>query len=177
LRQHTPDGTPADYRLVPLTERHAPQMLRIFDHHVLNGFAAYPETPLSEEAMHGLLRQTAGFPAVAAEGPDELLLGFGFLRPYSPHSTFSHTAQITYFLDARHTRAGIGTAVLRHLEREAGTRGVTKLLAHISSRNPASLAFHAKHGFVECGRFPGIGRKWGEPFDVVWMIKSLSEDG
>ncbi|GAG19401.1 unnamed protein product, partial [marine sediment metagenome] len=63
--------------------------------------------------------------------------------------------------------------ILRHLEEEARTMGITKILAHISSRNPVSLAFHRKHGFAECGRFPGIGRKWGKSFDVVWMLKDL----
>jgi L-amino acid N-acyltransferase YncA len=173
LKTTPPDEATADYRLVPLAEEHCAEMLRIFNHHVAEGFAAYPEAPLSEEAVAALLRQTVGYPSVAAEGPNDRLLGFGFMRPYSPHATFAHTAQITYFLDPAHVRRGIGTAFLRDLERAARTQGVTRLLAHISSRNPASLAFHAKHGFVECGRFPGIGRKWGEPFDVVWMIKSL----
>ena len=163
-------------RLAPLTGRHVLEMLRIFNDHVAEGFAAYPEEPLSERAVATFLRQAADHPAIAAEGSDETLLGFGFLRPYSPHSTFAHTAQITCFLDPAHTRKGIGTAVLHQLENAASAQGITKILAHISSRNPASHAFHAKHGFVECGRFPGIGRKWGEPFDIVWMIKSLPED-
>jgi L-amino acid N-acyltransferase YncA len=174
LKTASPDGATADYRLVPLAEEHCAQMLRIFNHHVAEGFAAYPEAPLSEEAVAALLRQTVGYPAVAAEGPNGRLLGFGFMRPYSPYSTFSHTALITYFIDARHVHRGIGTALLRRLEEEARTRGITRILAHISSRNPASLAFHSKNGFTECGRFPEIGRKRGEPFDVLWMIKSLS---
>ena len=160
-------------RLVPLTERHVPEMRRIFNHHVANGFAAYPEKPLSEKAIVSLLHQAASHPTIAAERSDGAFLGFGFLRPYSPYSTFSETAQITCFLDPAHMRTGIGTAILRHLEEAARVRGITKILAHISSRNPGSVAFHVKHGFVECGRFPEIGRKWDEPFDVIWMAKSL----
>ena len=161
------------YRLVPLEEHHVTGMLRIFNRHVAEGFAAYPEQPVGEETIAALLRQVADSPATAAEAQDGALLGFGFLRGYSPYPTFAHTAQITVFLDAQHTRAGIGTAVLRHLEDGAQRQGITKILAHVSSRNPASLAFHTKHGFTECGRFSEIGRKWGVPFDVVWMIKSL----
>jgi L-amino acid N-acyltransferase YncA len=163
----------ADYRLVPLSEHHVAAMLRIFNQHVAEGFAAYPEEPVSEEIMHNLLSQVAVLPAIAVETADGTLLGFGFLRSYSPQTAFAHTAQITIFLNAQHTRAGIGTAVLRHLEDNARRQGITKILAHISSRNAASLAFHTKHGFTECGRFPEIGRKWEVPFDVVWMIKSL----
>ena len=164
------------FRLVPLTDRHVAGMLRIFNHYVADGFAAYPEEAVSEPVIAGLLRQTEGYPAVGVEEPTGKLLGFGFLRPYSPHSTFAETALITYFVDGSRTRQGIGTTVLRDLIDRARGQGITKILAHVSSRNPASLAFHAKHGFVECGRFPKIGRKRGEPFDVVWMIKALTED-
>ena len=165
--------SPPEYRLVALTRGDLGAVLGIFNSHVASGFGAYPEEPLSEEAMTALLREAEDYAAVAAKGPDGVLLGFGFLRPYSPHSTFSLTAQATYFIDAAFVRKGIGTAILNHLEAEARKQGITKLLAHISSRNHDSIAFHVKHGFVECGRFPKIGRKWGVPFDVVWMIKDI----
>jgi len=163
-------------RLVPLEERHVAEMTRIFNEHVADGFAAYPEKSLTEEAIASLLHQTENYPRVAVESTVETLLGFGFLRAYSPQATFAHTAQITAFLGRAYVRRGIGTAVLRHLESRARRQRITRILAHISSRNPASLAFHTKHGFVECGRFPGIGRKWGQSFDVVWMVKTLDTE-
>jgi phosphinothricin acetyltransferase len=165
------------YRLVQLVKKHAAGMLRIFNRHISRGFAAYREEPVGEAVMATFLRQVADYPAVAVEAPDGALLGFGFLRAYSPHATFAHTAQSTIFLDPEHTRAGIGTEVLLHLEEGARSQGITRILAHISSRNPASIAFHYKHGFAHCGRFPGIGRKWGEPFDVIWMVKTLPSAG
>jgi len=151
-------------------------MLRIFNEHVADGFAAYPQDPIGVEAMRSLLSQALKGLRVAAETTEGSLLGFGFLRPYAPQAAFAHTAQITIFLDPRSTRAGLGSAILQDLEQRARPRGIAKLLAHISSRNPPSLAFHTQRGFAECGRFPGIGRKWGEPFDVVWMIKDLEQD-
>jgi len=56
---------------------------------------------------------------------------------------------------------------------EAKGRGITSILAGISSRNDGSIAFHRRLGFRECGRFKAIGRKWGEDFDVVWMQRTL----
>ena len=46
---------------------------------------------------------------------------------------------------------------------------VDNLLASISSPNQASVAFHLQHGFTECGRFVGVGHKFGQDFDVIWM--------
>jgi phosphinothricin acetyltransferase len=56
---------------------------------------------------------------------------------------------------------------------EAAERKISSILAGISSLNSASVAFHKKRGFQECGRFQKIGRKWGQDFDVVWMQKII----
>ena len=161
------------YGLVPLTEKDASAILRIFNEHVADGFAAYPEEHVTGDFIDGLLRSAAGYPALAAKTLDGEMVGFGFLRPYSPAAAFSQTAVTTIFLSAERTGCGIGTAILRRMMEEARRMAITRILAHISSRNPESIAFHRKHGFVECGRFPTIGRKWGEDFDVVWMVRVL----
>jgi len=59
------------------------------------------------------------------------------------------------------------------LLQEAKEKGISSILAGISSLNSVSLAFHKKRGFQECGRFQKIGRKWGQDFDVVWMQKII----
>ncbi len=56
---------------------------------------------------------------------------------------------------------------------EAREKGITSIMASISSLNSKSLNFHKKQGFRECGRFLRIGRKWGQEFDVVWMQKMI----
>jgi len=126
----------AKYRLVPLTDRDIDAVVQIVNRHIASGFAAYPEKPVSEEAMAALLEQTKGYAAVAAKGSSGALLGFGFLRPYSPASTFSHTAQIAYFIDAAHVRRRIGTAILHHLEEEARKQGSRSSLptSHLATR-------------------------------------------
>ncbi len=162
------------FDFVPLGRQHLEGMRRIFNHHIATGYGAYPEKPVDREVVESLLRRAEGYPAIAVEASDGTLLGFGFLSAYSPQDVFAHTAQITIFLDPQITRVGIGTRLLRRLEADARNQGITAILAHISSRNPASFAFHTKHGLVVCGRFPNIGRKWGKPFDIVWMIKTVS---
>jgi len=63
--------------------------------------------------------------------------------------------------------------LLDRLLAKAREMGITSILASISSLNPSSLSFHESHGFEECGRFAGIGRKNGQGFDVVWMQKMV----
>ena len=164
-------------RFVPLTEGYAGPAREIFNRHVADGFAAYPEEPVSESFIGDLVKSAIEGSALAAVDEDGALLGFGFLRPYSQAAAFSHTAVTTIFLSPEWTGRGIGAAILRLMVDGASRKGITRVLAHISSRNPRSIDFHRKHGFVECGRFPGVGQKWGEDFDVVWVVKDLGTNG
>ncbi len=86
---------------------------------------------------------------------------------------FSRVAEITYFMAPEYVGQGIGSQILERLLVWARENGITSILASISSLNPGSIAFHKKNGFVECGRFAGIGRKKGKDFDVVWMQKMI----
>jgi len=162
-----------DIRLSPLAPADRAGIVDLFNYYVEHGFAAFAEQPMPLAFADRLLELARGYPTVAAKDPSGRLLGFGLLRPHNPLSTFSHTAEITYFLAADCTRQGLGTRILQELERGARTKGIRTILAGISSLNEGSLAFHRKHGFVEAGRFRQVCIKKGTPFDVVWMQKML----
>jgi L-amino acid N-acyltransferase YncA len=156
-----------------LNSKHAEEVLRIFNYYVEHSFAAYPERPLPAAFFTKIMEMTDGYPAFALKDPDGRVVGFCFLRAYNPMPAFRHTAEVSTFLDPEYVRIGLGTIMLRKLEQEAAKQGIMVLVAGISSKNPPSLHFYQKQGFVECGRFRGIGRKNGELFDVVWMQKTL----
>lgn len=162
-----------DVTLVPFEEKHRKPVMDIFNHYVVEGFAAYPENPLPYEAFDLFRKMTAGYPAYAAETEDGSVAGFGFLHAHNPMTTFAHTAEISYFLAPEVCRMGIGSKILERLLSEAGQKGISNVLASISAVNEPSIAFHARHGFVECGRFRSVLRKKGTEVDVVWMQRML----
>ena len=47
------------------------------------------------------------------------------------------------------------------------------MVAGIASENEASIALHRKHGFVETGRMPEVGFKFGRWLDLVLMQRKL----
>ena len=158
----------------PLDKKHGPEVMAIFNHYVENGFAAYPEQRLPEEFFARFLEMTRGYPAYAMiKRATGTVAGFCFLRPYHPFPTFRATAEITYFIAPAEVGRGIGAAALELLEAGARKMGIRVILADISSLNPGSISFHQRHGFCECGRFRGVGRKHGREFDVVWMQKEI----
>lgn len=145
----------------------------IFNHYVENSFAAYPDQPVDEDFLDNMNKIVYGDAFFVIETAEKKLAGFAFLKRYHPASTFNRVAEAGYFILPEYTRRGIGTRILEHLEKTARSLGIDALLAHISSRNQPSLAFHEKHGFRECGRFQRICRKFGRDVDIVWMQKFI----
>jgi len=47
------------------------------------------------------------------------------------------------------------------------------MVGAIDGENVDSIAFHRRLGFVEVGRLPGIGEKFGRPLDLVLMQLTL----
>ena len=162
-----------DYKLEPVSLEDGDQIIDIFNYYVESSFAAYPESKVPNEFFGSFLNLTQGYPFLVAKDTSGKVVGFGSLRPYSPLSTFSRVAEITNFISPEHTGIGIGQQILDSLLDQARRMGIVTVLASISSLNHASLAFHKKNGFVECGRFVGIGRKMGQGFDVVWMQRMV----
>jgi len=162
-----------DYLIEAVSAEHKKPVVDIFNYYVENSMAAYPDRAVSYDFFQHLLDTAQGYPFLVATKPDGEVIGFALLHPHKPLSTFSRVAEISYFVAPGHTGKGIGSLFLERLENEARGMQISAILASISSRNPVSLAFHAKHGFAECGRFVGIGCKNNLDFDEVWMQKKL----
>lgn len=166
--------TITDIRLMPLGEEDADEVLDIFNPYTTNGFAAYTDKPLGEDAAASFIQASTGYPACMARTSDGgYAVGFGMLRPYSPLPVFIRTAELTLFLREGWTGRGIGTLMLDHLVGGAVLMGITTILSSISSLNPLSIRFHQKSGFRECGRLEGVGEKFAHPFDVLYCQKDL----
>jgi len=159
-----------------MAKEYSKEVMDIFNYYVKNSFAAYPESELPYEFFGMFLEMTKNYPAyVIKNGDAEKVIGFCFTRAYNPFPAFRETAEITYFLDIQEVGKGIGKIALELLERESSKIGIKSLLASISSENNQSISFHKKNGFLECGRFHNVGKKFGKLFDIVWMEKSLPE--
>ncbi len=161
------------YRFSPITDADGEEIIDLFNYYIENSFAAYPEQKVPYGFFSLFLEAAKKYPSVVAHPDNGPLAGFGLLRPHNPMSAFRHSAEITYFIRPDMTGKGLGTAMLGHLEAAGKERGITTLLASISSLNEGSIRFHESHGFRHCGRFCNVGIKNGMVFDTVWMQKFL----
>lgn len=161
------------YTITPMTSTDGDAVMDIFNHYIEHSFAAYRQSRLPVQAFDLFLQSSQGYPSGVIRDETGMILGFGMLRAHKDIPEFSHTAEITYFLHPEYRGRGLGKELLKKLEKEGSEQGITTILAHISSKNPRSIAFHRQNGFRQCGCFQGVGKKYGQDFDVIWMQKIL----
>jgi L-amino acid N-acyltransferase YncA len=161
------------FSLGPVSREDGKDIIEIFNHYIEHSFAAYPESKVPDQFFDIFLDISQRYPFLVAKDSRGKVLGFGMLRPHNQIPTFSMAAELTCFISPEYTSKGIGSQILYCLMKEAKERGITTILASISSLNAQSLAFHGKNGFVECGRFRQVGKKKGQEFDEIWMQKMI----
>ena len=162
-----------EYSIRPISNEDCEGIMDIFNYYIENSFAAYPENKLPYQAFDMFLQISKGFPKGSILDKSGRIVGFGMLRQHNPMPTFSQTAEATYFIHPDHTGKGLGKKLIGYLEKGAVEKGITNILANISSLNSGSIKFHQQNGFTECGRFRRVGKKNGQEFDTVWMQKML----
>ena len=161
----------SDCRFVPLAAKHREAVIAIYNYYVANTLADYPNAPVPLSFFDGPLNY-----ALVAEAAQGEVVGFAMLRPYAFVRTLKRPGDLTYFVRPGHTRQGIGTSMLDLLIAEAKKLGIDNLTANVSSLNPASIAFHRRNGFRQCGRFRRVGTKFGQDFDIVFFQRHLADN-
>jgi L-amino acid N-acyltransferase len=160
----------ADMKIREMQESDKDPVMRIFNHYAATSFAAYPDGPLPPQFFGHILEGSVS--AVVLEDEDGVS-GFGLLKPFLPFPVFRRTGILTYFIAPEAAGKGMGSRLLERLNGDAKKKGMTMLVANMSSKNEASIRFHRHHGFAEAGNLAGVGEKFGEPFGVLWMQRAV----
>jgi phosphinothricin acetyltransferase len=153
----------------------APAIARIYAHHVLHGAATFEIEPPDAAEIAARMRRVAeaGLPWLVARDAEGTVLGYAYAGPFHARAAYRHTAEDTIYI--RHDRLGqgLGRALLSALLEACEGTGLRQMMALIAASEAASLALHAKAGFVEVGRLKSVGRKHGKWIDVVYMQRPI----
>jgi L-amino acid N-acyltransferase YncA len=119
-----------------------------------------------------------GDPVLVAVDGDEVVgfAAYGDFRDTQRWPGYRFTVEHSVHVAASHQGAGIGRALLRALADHARQAGKRVMVAAMDSSNTDSIAFHARLGFVEVARMPGVGEKWGHRLDLVLMELELGDN-
>jgi L-amino acid N-acyltransferase len=156
------------------TETDLPAILAIYNDAVLTTTAIWNETPvdLDNRRTWFRARRAAGFPVIVAEQAGNVL-GYGSFGDFRPFEGYRVTVEHSLYVDATARGRGLGKALLSALIGEASRLGKRAMIGGIDGTNAPSIALHRKFQFVEVGRLPGVGTKFGQPLDLVLMQKTL----
>lgn len=98
---------------------------------------------------------------------------YGDFRDATRWPGYRFSVEHTIHLAESHWGRGLGRRLLESLMAMAIEAGKRVMVAGIDSSNEASVGFHARLGFAEVGRMPGVGDKWGRRLDLVLMQRDL----
>jgi phosphinothricin acetyltransferase len=122
--------------------------------------------------MHAVLAQDCPW-LVAVE--DERIGGYAYAAPFRPRSAYRFTVEDSVYVAPTHVRQGVGLLVMRELIEVCTASGKREMLAVIGdSGNEGSIKLHERCGFSFCGRFDGVGRKFGRWADIILMQRHLT---
>lgn len=157
------------------THADAESVAAIYAHHVLNGTASFDTDPPPIEfwtdKIGTILAKSWPFLIVEFDGA---MAGYAYATQFRDRPAYAGTCENSIYVAPEWVGQGIGTALLAALVKAARARGFEQMIAVIGGAEPASVAIHAKAGFVEAGRMRRVGRKFGRVLDTLYMQRDLT---
>ncbi len=142
----------------------------IYAHHVAHGTASFDTEPRSEADMAARIAECDrhGWPFLVAEAGGEVV-GYAYATQFRDRPAYPSTCENSIYISPNHVGRGVGTLLLDALVKAAADAGFRQMVAVIGGAEPASVALHARAGFVEAGRMRSVGRKFGRWLDTLYM--------
>jgi phosphinothricin acetyltransferase len=117
---------------------------------------------------------TDGWPVLVAEW-DATIAGYASYGPWRHQAGYTHTVEISLFVDEQYRRRGIGGALLDKLVARARKADLHVMLAGIESSNTAAVSLHEKVGFQIVAQMPEVGWKFDRWLDLTLMQLTIRE--
>lgn len=160
--------------LRPARDADAPAITAIHNHAVEHTTAIWNDVLVDEANrlvwMHG--KRDAGLPLFVAD-EDGTAVGYATWGPFRAFDGYRHTIEHSVYVHPDHHGRGTDGRLLDALIEEAGSRDVHVMVAAIEAGNAASIRLHESRGFVQTGRMPEVGTKFGRWLDLALLQRRL----
>jgi phosphinothricin acetyltransferase len=138
------------------------------------------EAPSVDEFARRMRETQKKYPWLVAEAEGRAA-GYAYASAFNERAAYQWTVETSVYVAPDFQGRGVGKRLYEALEALLKKQNILNLTAHIScaagmdARQNPSVAFHARMGYREIGRFAKCGYKLGAWHDVVWMQKVLGE--
>lgn len=174
MRPHAPEETAVHIRDAEIADLET--ITAIYNDAVENTTAIWNERLVDVDDRAAWLadRLRAGYPVLVASN-DEGVLGYATFGDFRPHDGFRRTVEHSVYVRSDQRGKGIGKALMIELIAQARAIGKHTMVAAVASENEGSIALHERLGFVETGRMPQVGMKFGRWLDLS-LLQLLLDD-
>ena len=156
-------------------ERDAAAIADIYNHYVRTSTATFDTTEKSEEDRIGWLEgHGEDHPVLVAEH-DDVLVAWGSLSSWALRPAWSHTVEVSVYVDHSRTGSGYGPMMLEALVEMGRRAGHHALIAQIVAENEPSLKMAERAGFERVGTLKEVGYKFGRWLDLALVERVLTE--
>jgi L-amino acid N-acyltransferase len=107
-------------------------------------------------------------PILVAEDAGRVV-GWCSLGTFRAAYTAAGTLEDSIYVDHEFLGQGIGSRLLEALVGEARRSGVRSILANISADQTPSIRLHEKFGFQKVAHLRGVGQKFNQRFDAIYL--------
>ena len=163
-------------RFEEVEESHLEALLEIYNDYVKNSTATFQIIELKLAAFQEqLIFKEPYFKSytIVDQGKEDVICGYASLFQHKKREAFDITAEIALYLSDGYTGKGIGSLALDFLEEKARKTKFHSLIASISSENERSITLFEKKGYVKCGYYKEVGKKFGRLLGLVTLQKQL----
>lgn len=151
-------------------QRHAAQMLAIFNEAIVNSTALYDYHPRTPEMMQAWFETKARghFPVIGVEGEDGELMGFASYGTFRAWPAYKYSVEHSVYVDSRFRGQGVGRCLLQAVIEAARAQDYHVLVGAIDAANTGSIALHERLGFTHGGTLRQVGFKFGRWLDLAF---------
>jgi len=149
-------------------QRHAAQILSIFNEAIVNSTALYDYKPRTAEMIRAWFEAKAkgNFPVIGVQGDGDELMGFASFGSFRAWPAYKYSVEHSVYVDARFRGRGVGRRLLEEIIKAAREQDYHVLIGAIDAANKPSLALHERLGFTHCGTLRQVGFKFGRWLDL-----------
>lgn len=165
----------ADESIRPARVTDAQAVCDIYAFHVAHSTATF-DTAAPDAAWWAekIAQVTArGWPFLVIEREGDVA-GYCYATQFRDRAAYARTCEDSIYIRAGMEGAGLGTRLLSALIAAARECGFEQMIAVVGGGEPASVALHARCGFVHAGRMRHVGFKFGRRLDTVYMQCDLT---
>lgn len=158
----------------PAAEADLPAITAIYNEAGVQTTASYDLEPVQvdERRAWWQAKLAKDHPVLVAE-LDGVVTGFAAYGTFRDKAGYAHTVEHSVYVADGHRASGVGRMLMLALLDHAKGHGVHAMIGVLDADNEASVAFHEKLGFVEVGRMPEVGFKFGRWLDAVFVQRTF----